>query len=168
MVFTITLMSQLMTSSKADAAIGLIAKSKTTTTIGAISTGVVGGTYGLAALGAFSFNLGSAIVFALGVVTFGGLSLIVLDDKTIADLEFSQMDLDYRGYTSEEIQMYNAELAQLNAIRQTIQDEISEKTTIKESKKLWAEYKLMLHPFTVKIAEDMATKFTKNLKPINN
>jgi hypothetical protein len=164
MAFSVFFMSQLMTAQKSDAAVALIIKNKTALTIGAIGLGINGGAYGLAALGAFSFNLGSAIAFAVSVVTFGGISLLVLDDKTVADMEFSEMNLDNKNFSIDEIQMYNAELEELNAIRKTMQEEIADKGTLEQANNLWEEYKEMLHPSTVKIAENMATGFANKLE----
>ncbi len=164
MAFSIFFMSQLMTSQKSEAAVGLIIKNKTAMTVGGIGVGVNGAAYGLAALGAFSFNLGGAILFALSVVTFGAVSLVVLDDKTVADMEFSEMKLDNKNFALDEIQMYNAELEELNAIRKTMQEELGEKGTLVEARKLWSEYKEMLHPATSKIAEKIATDFGNKLE----
>lgn len=172
MAFTIFFMSQVLTTPKADAAIGVIFKKKVLRTVGGIGigTGVGAFTGGLllAELGVVSFSLGGGIILTLSSILSAGLGLIVLDDKTVIDLEFHQIDLlDTKArekFSLAEIQMYNAELEELNAIRKTIQEEVGSSGTLKKANKLWNEYKEMLHPSTSKVAQAMALNFVTKLK----
>lgn len=61
--------------------------------------------------------------------------------------------------------MYNAELEKLNAVRKTIQSEVSnDGKNIELAKTLWDDYSQALHPSTVKVAEKKAAEFINTLK----
>lgn len=169
--FAVLAMSNFITTPKAEAAIGLIMKNKTAKTIGGISAGGSAGVFVAGALlskaGIVTFNLASAILFIYGTMFFGALGLVVLDDNTVADMNFIPIDparVDQaKGLTLEEIQVYNSELEELNAIRKTIQAEMNEESKVSEATELWNAYKVYLSPETAKVAEikamEIAGKF---------
>jgi len=172
MAFTFFISANLATAPKADAVVALIIKNKTAATVGGIATGtsaaVFFGGVGLANAGVVTFNLASAVLFTMGTAFVGALGLIILDDKTVVDIEFQPIDyLDTEtvaGLSLDEIQMYNAEIDELNAVRKTIQSEMSDSSTVKDANKLWNSFKDILHPATVKIAEMKAAGLAGQFK----
>jgi hypothetical protein len=170
MAFSVFFMAQNFVAPKAQAAVGLIIKHQTATTIGGISAagsaGVLGGALILGELGVVNFTLGGAIILAVGTAFVAAVGLIILDDKTVADMNFVEIsDKNNIGeFSDEAMNTYNEELAQLNAIRKTIQNEMNEKSTVEEARNKWNDYKGYLSQSTVEIAEFMAKNLTKDFK----
>lgn len=156
---------------KANALVGLLVKSKTTKIVGGIGAGAgaatVGGVFIYAATttsATLSQAIGAILVAYLGIVV-GGIGLLVLDDNTVADVEFMPIVKSKTPkFTDYDIKIYNSELEELNAVRKTIQAEVSENTPVSEVTKLWNEYKEVLRPETIAIAEAVAADFSNSLK----
>lgn len=112
-------------------------------------------------------------LFAIGL--FGAISLffsvILLEENNELAFEFkpiSQDNFSIAPYRFEEINTYNEEIDELNAIFKTIEEQTEiKKLEQKEIYALWNEYSKYLHPFTIKIAQEEAFKvitFVSNLK----
>ena len=161
---SVTLFSTAVYTPKANAAIGFIAKSKVVKTVGGVTsaTGGVVGTVSIISL-ATTGNLGTAILGALGFyvgVMTAGIGLIILEDKTIAELSFDKVYLNEFDVLSEEdVTIYNRELQMLNSIKETISQELPDNTTLKESGEAWKAYSGMLSPETMKVASKVSEKF---------
>jgi hypothetical protein len=152
---------------RADATVGLIFKSPMAKTIGGIGakSGVVlsGASY---LVYITANNLGVVIASALGVAAglgVGALGLIILDDKTVADMEFMALPIINGARDAEKIEIYNSELSELNAVRKTIQFEIQNSEDQELPRRLWEEYRLNLSPETVEVAEEQAANFMREL-----
>lgn len=170
MAFSIFFMAQNFIAPKAEAAVGLIIKHQTATTVGGIaaagSAGVLGGAILLGQLGVVNYSLGGVILLLFGTAFVAAVGLIVLDDKTVADMDFVRLNnknniSDFDHYT---VEVYNSEINELNAIRKTIQSELSEKSTVEESRDKWNEYKEFLSLETIEVAEFMAQNLAKDFK----
>ena len=177
MAFAIFFMSQLMTSRKSEALVGYAFKSKVVRTIGGIGIGAGATTFGIgliiATVGSGWSALGWAFITLIYGPVIAALGLIVLDDNTVVDLEYQPIDLldtkAHSDFSLETIQMYNAEVEELNAIRKTVQNELVEKSNDPEAaKKLWDDYSQSLHPFTVQVAEKKAAEFILELRKVHN
>lgn len=178
MALSIFATSNFITTQKAHALVGFVFKSRVIKTIGAIGTGSGVGVFGIGVLisqfGAATIsNLATAIVTLIYGPIIAALGLVILDDKTVVDLEYQPIDLldtqAHSNFSLDEIQMYNAELAELNAIRKTIQEEVSEQgQSIEKAKALWDDYSQALHPSTIKVAEKKAAEFIDALKAAHN
>ena len=174
MAFSMFAASNFVTTQKAHALVGFAFKSKVVKTIGAIGTGAGVGVFGvgilIAKFGAATLsNLGAALVTLIYGPIIAALGLIILDDNTVVDLEYQPIDLldteAHSNFSLDEIQMYNAELEELNAVRKTIQEEVSAQgTDLEQAKALWDEYSQALHPSTIKVAEKKAAEFIDALK----
>jgi hypothetical protein len=155
---------------KAEAVVGLIIKNRITTVIGGIGTagglvvttmGVVtyatAVTTGWAALGT---AIAAAAITGYGII-IAGIGLVILDDKeTVADFEFVKLSQkEAPQFDAADIATYNSELAELNAIRKTMQVEIKADQTVEDAKKLWLNYSQYLSPETKEIAEAQAAYF---------
>lgn len=173
MGFAIFAMSNFIATPKANAGIGLLIKNRTAVTVGGIGAGGSAVVFGtgllLSKLGVVTFNLASAILFVYGTVFFGAVGLIVLDDNTVADMQFIPIEPNTdqaKGLTRAEIEIYNAELDELNAIRKSIQAEMNEDSKVQDANDLWNSYKEYLSPETAKVAEikamELASKFKYN------
>lgn len=164
MIMSFALLSTAIYTPKSNAAIGLIAKSKVVKTVGGVTSatgGVVGGASLLTV--ATTSNLGVAILGAIGVyvgVITAGIGLIILDDKTIAELSFSKVyNGEFEGVSSEEVLIYNRELQMLNSIKETIAQELPENTTLEKAGSAWRAYSGMLSPETMKVASKVSKRF---------
>jgi hypothetical protein len=143
-------------SPSAEAVVGLIIQHRTTKGIGMAASGVTGA--GLIAyantLEAFA-GIGY-VILGVGFWAIGGVALIVLDDNTVADIEFRPVTKKEAGKFGEEARsVYNNELDELNAIRKTIQAEIPENASVKDVNQLWNTYAQSLSPETKAIAEQI-------------
>lgn len=167
----------------ANAATGLLFRSQTLKSFGAI-TAKRSGRFGLRTVGVAAVGVTGAILFKsegifyisafFGIINgyaslLGmGLGLIILDDHTVTGIDYlaiSEKNPLSRNYTQEEIATYNSELEELNAIKDTLAEELQEiKDYQSYGAKLWENYSEVLSPATVKIAEDQAYDFVKNLK----
>lgn len=174
MAFAIFFTTNLMTTQKAHALAGFAFKSKVVKTIGAIGTGAGVSVFGIGVLlakfgAATTANLGAALVTLIYGPIIAAFGLIILDDKTVVDLEYQPIDYlnteDQDRFSIDEIEMYNAELEELNAIRKTIQQETQDyELTTEQTVDLWNEYSQNLHPSTIKVAEVKASDFINELK----
>ena len=174
MAFAIFFTMNVTTATKAEALVGFAFKSKVVKTIGGIGTGAGVGVFGIGLLiakfgAATMSNLGAAIVTLIYGPIIAAIGLVILDDNTVVDLEYQPIDLlnteAHSNFSLEEIQMYNAELEELNAVRKTIQSEVSaEGKDLEQAKTLWENYSQALHPSTIKVAEKNAAEFINTLK----
>lgn len=153
--FTITYSSQ------SQAVVGLFMKKQSVQTIGAIASGSGSAVFTAALVTATVTNASNQ---ALGYIIAGAvlgpiistIGLIILDENSNSMLEFQEIGQDSRDfnlYTSEEIEIYNSELEELNAIKNTIEEDA---INAENSQLLWKQYSETLHPATVKIAQDKA------------
>lgn len=155
-----------MYSPKADALVGMVFKNKIIKTIGGIGAlggGAVAGTSLVVGAGS---SWGALVAFVYGSA-FGIIGLVILDDNTLADIEFRAIDESnpeaYQGFTLAEAQTYNNELELLNTIRQTIISEVSDNDSTEEAEQLWLEYSEALSPATFEIAQEKAKVFLQAL-----
>ena len=165
------------TTQQAHAIFGLAFKSKPVKIVGAVgmSSGLVLGTIGFAtavtAATTATTAVGAVVTVAAGIVTvyvgaaLVGIGLIILDENKIADIEFKAVDPNhpesYPGFSREQVEVYNSELAQLNSIRQTMIAESNDEADTADAEVLWKEYAQYLNPSTVAIAEYNAAMFLK-------
>ncbi len=149
------------------ALIGLAFRSKPVKVIGAVGLagGAVVGIYGYAtALTAADLGavLGGAILTGYGAI-IAGVGLVILDEKQIADIEFQPIDVGrselYQGFSRQQVETYNSELAQLNSIRQTMIAESNELGDTADAETLWKNYSQYLSKDTVLIAQKNAARF---------
>lgn len=175
MALNIFVASNIVTSQNSHALVGFIFKSKVVKVIGGIGAGAGASlfTVGFVA-GSTASNVGTLIWSVFAMVygpAIAGVGLIILDDNTVVDLEFQEINSeseDFRDYTSLEIETYNAELEELNAIRKTIQLEVADDAkTIDDAADLWKYYSEVLSPATIKIAEAKAAKFIEEINKSN-
>lgn len=175
MASTIFLASNAVTTQNAHALAGFIFKSKVVKVIGGIGAGA-GATLFTAGFvaGTTAVSLGKLIWSVFAMVygpAIAGVGLIILDDNTVVDLEFQAINdqsEDFADYSTLEIETYNAELEELNAIRKTIQLEVSDESkTIDDAAKLWENYSEVLSPATIKIAERKAATFIDEINKSN-
>jgi hypothetical protein len=158
-------------SPKAEAAIGLIAKHKITKTIGGI-TAATGGTVALASYVSVATGLiagwdvlAVVIVGFIGGGAVAGIGLIVLDDNTVADVNFAPINKNqFPELTQNQITNYNNDLELLNSIKETVSAELSENATYEESAALWKSYSYALSEGTLDVAGVVSRKFLKNQK----
>jgi len=154
-----------LTPRRADALVGAIFAHRTIKTIGsvgAIGGGVItaGGVVG-AMVTANTWNALGWMVVALGGAGIAGLGLIILDDKTLLDIEFQRIDAPTKDIvaTQEEIDIYNSELPLLNMIRKTIVVETNEEENTDDAERRWIEYSEYLHPATFHVAQEVGKAF---------
>lgn len=171
MLMLVSFVSTTTFTPKAEALIGLMFKAKSMKAIGGI--GALGGaviTGGSLIAIKTANNLATAILAA--TVSYAGLilagvGLIILDDGQVADIEFRAISDEHAksltNFTESEIAIYNSEVEELNAIRQTVvaESEVSEDT--KDAEKLWLEYSDALSPETFEIAKYQAKMFIEKL-----
>ena len=105
----------------------------------------------------------SAGILYSGAILFGGIGLVVLDDnKTAVDFGFMPIALDQVDEVHHAaVKIYNSELAELNAIRKTIQSEVSESDSSEKATELWEMYSGFLSVETKMIAEGQAAAVLK-------
>jgi hypothetical protein len=163
-VMSVVVLSSALYTPESEAAIGLIAKSKVVKTVGGVAAatgGVIGGV-GLISL-ATTADLGVAILGAVGVyigVITVGIGLIILDDKTVAELSFDKVyPGEFQNISADEVMIYNRELQMLNSIKETIAQELPDDTTVEEAGDVWSAYSGMLSPATMKVAGLVSERF---------
>lgn len=149
------------------ALIGLAFKSKPVKIIGGVGAGLGVGVglygYGVAVTTAsLGGVIAGAVLISYGIV-IAGVGLVILDEKNISDIEFKAIDPNrpeyYTGFTREQVETYNSELAQLNSIRQTMIAESDNTADTSDAEALWKIYSGYLSSDTVKIAEQNAANF---------
>lgn len=154
---------------KSEAAVGFIVANKVVKVVGGISAGTGALMAGSGLIYATTTSTMKSSMLAIVGLAYGGiilgLGLIVLDDNTVADMEFVSVNAEeLPEFTPETIAVYNSELEELNSIRKTMLAELSEDHDVEASKKLWNEYKSYLSPETVEVAEHQAEKFIQALQ----
>lgn len=163
-MMSVTLFITAVYTPKSNAAIGLIAKAKVIKTVGGI-TAATGGGIGVGSIifARITGNLGGVILGSLGlyVAAFtAGIGLVILDDKTIAELSFDKVYIgDFENLTEHELMIYNSEIQMLNSIKETIASELPDNTTIEESGRAWEAYSGMLSSETMKVAAKVSKRF---------
>lgn len=171
-MLTVVLAVTTFHSPRSEALVGLIFKKKIVKVIGGIGAlgGATLGVSGLAVATSSTATLGSAIGGAILIVygiALGGIGLIILDDDTLADVEFRKISLDnpvdYEGFSAAEVEIYNSEIDLLNSIRQSIIAEVDESEDTAGAEKLWLQYADNLSPETFEIAKAQAKKFVEAL-----
>lgn len=94
----------------------------------------------------------SCVFFAMSGLVVAGVGLVILDgDQSLA---FSEVDASMEHLASvgqQEIETYNNELDQLNAINSQIAEEIATDSST-DGKARWADLGALLSPATLKIA----------------
>jgi hypothetical protein len=152
---------------KASAAVGLIIKHKTARVVGGVMT--VGGVATFFGSMLASSFVSATISIAVMVVSVpvAAVGLVVLDEKD-ADLSFSELseeDASKIEATAFELNVYNTEVDQLNAVKVEIESRVTDETSTEEINCLWQEYKDKLSPETLKVAGLVAQKVL-NIKTI--
>lgn len=145
---------------KADAVVGLIIKHKTARVVGGIMT--VGGVATFFGSMLASSVVSASITIAVMVVSVpvAACGFVVLDEKN-ADLKFSVLDkgeASQIGATVAELNVYNTEVDELNAVKEEIESRVTDTTSTEEINHLWLEYKDSLSTETLKVAGLVAKK----------
>ncbi len=152
------------TTPKADAVVGLIIKHKTARVVGGVMT--VGGvaTFFGSMLASSVVSASVSIAVMMVSVPVAALGLVVLDEKN-ANLSFSVLaeeDVSMLGATAQELNVYNSQVDELNAVTDEIESIVTDKTSTEEINRLWQEYKDTLSPETLKVAGLVAKKVLEN------
>ena len=162
----------LITAQNSHALVSHYLKVKSLRTFGVIASGTGTITYGTAitisgVYGAPSVVVASQMFIPLVIAPIVvGLGLVLLDDQTVTSIDFLPISKDhFSNYSTTEIAIYNSELDELNAIKDTIELEIIEKDN-RFAEELWENYSQILHPETIKIAQDQALRLVKHIKTI--
>ncbi len=170
MAIAITLVSSPLMMNKSQALVGYYLNNKSINTIAGITlTGSFAGFFGSIVLGGAKCatgwcvpvkSLAGTIIRSSLVLSIIGI--VILDDDSAANLEFSAISEDSKAYSLEAIRAYNDELPLINSVRETILSEIKDNSfDAKLSKKLWLEYSKYVSEDTFHIARDQAEKFIK-------
>lgn len=146
---------------RAHAIVGLVAKSPTVIALGGLVT--AGGAV-IAFQGATSTEISTESAFGK---FFGGigaliLGLVILDDSQEAEVVFTKLD-HYPGFDADALAIYNAELDELNAINQSVTEQIKHDPTL-DAAALWKEYSSVLSDETVKIAALVSSNLVGQLR----
>lgn len=174
LAFMLITSTNLITASKSEAALGMIINNRVLKSYGSISAQVGGaalltGVISIAPLCAIECTALPLLGLIVGGVGFyvAAFGLVLLDDKTVVGLDFlpiNESHPDFNNYTKNEIVTYNNELEELNAIKDTLQDELADIKDYQEvGPQLWDQYSEMLSLATVKIAQDQALILMKNI-----
>lgn len=160
----IFLSGSLITTQKSNAIVSYYFKKMSIRTIAVIASGTGGVTYGTAITISGIYGGPSVIVAGQMFIPLiiapiiAGLGLVMLDDQTVNTINFLPITNDqYTQYSPAEIQSYNQELEELNAIKDTIELE-SRNQDESYIKQLWIEYSKNLSESTLKIASDQANR----------
>lgn len=125
---------------KSHAIVGLIIKKKTVAAIGGATTGA-----GVISLGIAKIVATTSPGFLVGLgwdvtgLGLGALGIVVLDDDE-AVFDYPVMNLEKAeqlGVTAQEMEVYNRELNKLNRVKEMIEDEMTNDTTIEEARSIW-------------------------------
>jgi hypothetical protein len=173
LAFMITLMATMPISQKSEAAVGLIIRSRTTAVVGGL--GAAGGyifssiiyhaavTSGATGLAALQIGISAAVFMSLGL-TVGVLGLVVLDDNSVNEFKF--LPIDEKLNPAPEVKIFNQEIDQLNAIKETIEAAVDADPKVNTAE-LWDEYSSLLSPETMSVARAIAQSFMANAQPAN-
>lgn len=147
---------------KSEALVGIVIKSRTTKTIGGVITAVSGVT----ALTTIAIvNSGATFYWsAIGLVLFSipgvAIGLVVLDEKN-GELHFSELDPEKASLltvSSDELNIYNSEVEELNVIKEEIESRVTNELTDAEVGALWIDFGKGLSPETMKVAAQIIKK----------
>lgn len=150
---------------KSQAGIGLLISSRTTR--------VVGGTMAIAGAATTGTSIILNAIFGnsytlLGISALGAvgaiLGLVVLDEKN-ANLEFKVISNEMApkiGVSETELSIYNAEIEELNVVKEEIESKVSSDVSKKEIIARWSEYKDTLSPETLKVASHVSRHIFEN------
>lgn len=156
-------------STNSQALVGYFIKKSSLKTIGAIAAGSGSATF-LSTLAYATFATTSQASFSpiiLGAVIspiISGIGLIILEDSHISTLEFKNIQSSHL-FNSQEVEIYNNEIDELNAIVKTMQYEYDSDNKA-DLKKLWKSYCEVLDPVTVKIATYQSSKLIERLNKV--
>ncbi len=145
---------------RADAVVGLIIKNRTAKVVGGVMT--VGGVATFFGSMLASSFVGATVSIAVMMVSVpvAACGLVVLDEKN-ADLNFSELteqDASKIGATLQELNVYNTEIDELNAVKAEIESRVTDNSSDDEINGLWQEYKDTLSPETLRVAGLVAKK----------
>ena len=182
LAFIITLtISFSIVPNRSEAIVGLIFKNRIVKTIGgatALGGGALVGVYyaiagcGAACSGSWPIFFTAFFSLYFGVV-MAGFGILVLDDGTLMEIEFSPMDSsnqeNLQKFSQEEIETFNEELPLLNSIRQTVLAQVNNEADTKDAEKLWLDNAHYLSSATKKVASTLAKEFvTKSDQKLRN
>ena len=153
---------------KSHALIGVLAKSKTVRTIGGVTalSGLTVGSIGI--VGALTAaDLGGAILGIVALylsVYIAGIGLIILDDQTVANIDFKKIQAkDYPRLDPHDVAIYNREVKRLNMIKEDVQADLNEGDSAEKAGELWKGYAYGISEETQRVAAHLADLFVKNL-----
>lgn len=155
-----TFLSSTLLPNKSHAVVGWLVKSPTTRAVGGVVT-ASGGVYMLAARGVAEGW--TALGHAIGAMMVMGLGLIILDEEQTAEAQFRPIRGKLASFSTEEIATYNDEVDQLNAILQTVVDDLKRNPRLDE-KELWLEYGPALAPATLQIASYNGKRLLESMR----
>jgi hypothetical protein len=149
---------------KSEALVGIVIKSRTTKTIGGVITAVSGVTAFTTIVVANSAGTFLSYSAALGLMIFSipgvAIGLVVLDEKN-GDLHFSELDPEKASLltvSSDELNIYNSEVEELNVIKEEIESRVTNELTDAEVGALWIDFGKGLSPETMKVAAQIIKK----------
>ena len=106
-----------------------------------------GGVVGTAAGFLDSWNNGTSLLTY--ILVYGGLILLE-DEGQIAFSKINEAQAKKLGITKAQMDIFNAELDEVNVIVLEVASELNPQSSIEDSKRAWANYTDMLSPETVK------------------
>jgi hypothetical protein len=173
-------LTQAVAPTPSQAIIGLIARKKVVTIIGGATLaggGVITAGSLIWASTATASNIGQAfavaILAAYGIVggaIIGGIGLIILDDpRAVTDLSFEALHLERDatrlGVTAAQIQAYNDEREELNAIRKQILAHAPDLGfTLEQARDEWNHYKRAVSQDAFLVASKVAESFFQSVR----
>ncbi len=166
--FSILVLGALITSStlspkKAHAVVGIATANVPVMIVGGALLAVTGGLLLDAAIPDKRLNpvgrvldafVGAAEILAAGAIGIAGL--VLLDQEGSSGLTFSEISADRAlalGVSQESLEVYNHELEELNAIKDSVASDLAndQHPTIEKSAELWSGYKANLSPATLEV-----------------
>lgn len=100
--------------------------------------------------------------FSLKGLLFIINGIILLDGDQAGEIEFTAMESSEK-FSEKKVAIYNSELAELNAIHQTVQAEL-EAGSAANGQQLWAEYGSALSQETLEIAGHVGQKLLNSIE----
>lgn len=114
--------------------------------------------------GGLTLAVTQVVCYEWNCLTLAFLSLVVgglvLDEQTSA-LSFSSLSNEQSidlGLTTEEMNMYNTELDEVNAVFEEVIINLEADSKIEEARLLWNEYKDFLSPKTFKVMQTIISR----------
>ncbi len=173
LVLSVFLATSIAAPKRSDALVGIA----TTVSFGVIGAPILIGGLILGGLGAagvvsgISSNSGEGFLKALGSCAYVGLGLLILDQQGNQAVQFTALMPEQARkleISDESLDVYNQNLAELNAVAATISSELAtiEQPTVQDSAKLWNEFKADLSPEAFEVAAKIsgASLFRTNPK----